>query len=228
MLADAAHEGALGVLCLGDVVGYGADPAACIEALGERAVAVVAGNHEHGALGKLDLRWFNPAARAAALWTRDVLDADHRAYLDALPVRATIEEATLVHASPHNPDEWDYLVSEDDGLEVFGAFDTRLCFVGHSHCPAVWSLGSSGPGFVPGLAADHARVRLEDGRRYLINVGSVGQPRDRDPRAAYALWDRDERSVTIRRVAYDVREAARKILEAGVPRVLADRLARGA
>ena len=227
MLADAAHEGALGVLCLGDVVGYGADPAACIEALGERAVAVVAGNHEHGALGKLDLRWFNPAARAAALWTRDVLDADHRAYLDALPVRASIEEATLVHASPHNPDEWDYLVSEDDGLEVFGAFDTRLCFVGHSHWPAAWSLGSSGPDYAAGLKGPRATVQFEPGRRYIVNVGSVGQPRDRDPRASYGLWDRDERRVTIRRVTYDVRQTAQKILQAGLPRALAERLARG-
>lgn len=228
MLADAAREGAVGVLCLGDVVGYGADPAACVEALGERTIAAVAGNHEHGALGRLDLQWFNPVARAAALWTRDTLDDDHRAYLDALPIRASIEEATLVHASPHNPDDWDYLMSEEDGLGVFGAFDTRLCFVGHSHCPAVWSLGSSGPDFVPRLGGESARVRLEDGRRYLINVGSVGQPRDRDPRAGYALWDRDDRSVTVRRVTYDVRGAAHKILAAGLPRMLADRLARGA
>ena len=227
MLADAAREGALGIACLGDLVGYGADPIACVETLGERAVAAVAGNHEHGALGLLDLDWFNPVARAATIWTRDALDADHRAYLATLPLRAVIEEATLVHASPRNPDEWDYLVSEEEGLEVFGDFDTRLCFVGHSHWPAAWSLGSSGPDYEPGLAGEEVRVRLEDGRRYLINVGSVGQPRDRDPRAAYGLWDRDERTVTIRRVAYDLQGAAQKILRAGLPRALADRLARG-
>src|SRR6185369_10030325 len=105
----------------------------------------------------------------------------------------------------------------------FGDFDTRLCFVGHSHWPAAWSLGSSGPDYEPGLAGEEARVRLEDGRRYLINVGSVGQPRDRDPRAAYGLWDRDERTVTIRRVAYDLQGAAQKILRAGLPRALAER-----
>jgi diadenosine tetraphosphatase ApaH/serine/threonine PP2A family protein phosphatase len=227
VLADAAREGALGIVCLGDVVGYGADPVACVETLGERAVAIVAGNHEHGALGRLDLDWFNPIAREATEWTRDALDADHRAYLDALPLRATIEEATLAHASPRNPDEWDYLMTDEDGLEVFGDFDTRLCFVGHSHWPAVWSLGSSGPDYEAGLAGPRARVRLEDGRRYIMNVGSVGQPRDRDPRAAYGLWDREERTVTIRRVAYDVQATARKILRAGLPRPLADRLARG-
>ena len=227
MLADAAGEGALGILCLGDLVGYGADPTACVERIGERAVGIVAGNHEHGALGIMDLGWFNPIARAAALWTRDALGADHHRYLAALPLCATMEEATLVHASPRCPEEWDYLESAEDGFEVFGDFDTRLCLVGHSHRPGVWSLGSSGPDHAPIPAAARARVRLEDGRRYIVNVGSVGQPRDHDPRAAYALWDRDERTVTIRRVTYDVREAARKIIAAGLPRHLADRLADG-
>jgi diadenosine tetraphosphatase ApaH/serine/threonine PP2A family protein phosphatase len=227
VLADAAREGALGIICLGDLVGYGPDPAACIDAVAERAVVTVAGNHEHGVVGRLPLDWFNPIAAAATEWTRRTLDADHHAYLDALPLVAPIEDATLVHASPRSPEEWDYLMVEEDGLEVFGDFDTRLCFVGHSHWPAMWSLGSSGPDYVPGLRGAGATVRFEDGRRYIVNVGSVGQPRDRDPRAAYGLWDLDERTVTIRRVEYDVREVAHKILRAGLPRPLAERLARG-
>ena len=227
MLGDAATAGAHAVLCLGDLVGYGADPVACVERVGERAVAVVAGNHEHGALGLMALDWFNPVARAAALWTRDRLDEDHRRYLGSLPLMSTVEEATLVHASPRHPEEWDYLVSPEDGFEVFEDFQTRLCFVGHSHCPDVWSLGSSGPEYAGHRASRPAPVRLEDGRRYLVNVGSVGQPRDRDPRAAYAIWDPDERTVTIRRVAYDRRRAAEKIIAAGLPRSLADRLAHG-
>ena len=226
MLADAAEAGAAGVLCLGDLVGYGADPAACVERLGERAAAVVAGNHEHGATGLLDLQWFNPIARAAARWTAEQLDADHASYLRALPLVARVEEATLVHASPRHPEEWDYLMTADQGFEVFGDFDTRLCFVGHSHRPGVWSLGSSGPRHGAGMPAA-GEVRIEDGRRYLVNVGSVGQPRDRDPRAAYGLWDRDERSIVIRRVEYDRRRAAEKILAARLPRALADRLAHG-
>jgi diadenosine tetraphosphatase ApaH/serine/threonine PP2A family protein phosphatase len=142
-------------------------------------------------------------------------------------LRATAEEATLVHASPRHPDEWDYLLSAEDGFEVFGDFQTRLCFVGHSHCPDVWSLGSSGPEHAASLPSPTAEVRMQDGRRYLINVGSVGQPRDRDPRAAYAIWDRDERSITIRRVEYDRQRAAEKIMAAGLPRSLAARLAHG-
>src|SRR5262249_5797132 len=127
VLADAERAGARGVLCLGDVVGYGADPAACVETIGERAVATVAGNHEHGAIGRMDLAWFNPVARAAVLWTRAALLADHHRYLDALPLRAEVEDATLVHASPRDPEQWDYLLSAEDGFDAFGSFDTRLC-----------------------------------------------------------------------------------------------------
>ena len=228
MLADAASEGAHEILCLGDLVGYGADPVACVERVGERASAMVAGNHEHAALGLLDLRWFNPYARAAAQWTAGQLGGGHRDYLGRLGLLDTIEDATLVHASPHHPEEWDYLISAEDGLSVFGDFSTRLCFVGHSHLPGVWSVGSGGPDHLERLDAPEARVRLDDGRRYLVNVGSVGQPRDRDSRACYAVWDRETRTVTVRRVVYDHEAAARKILAAGLPRPLADRLARGA
>jgi diadenosine tetraphosphatase ApaH/serine/threonine PP2A family protein phosphatase len=138
-----------------------------------------------------------------------------------------VGEATLVHASPREPAEWDYLMSAEDGFEVFGDFDTRLCFVGHSHRPGVWSLGSSGPDFDASAGGGDATTHLAAGRRYIVNVGSVGQPRDRDPRAAYAVWDQEERTVAIRRVRYELDQAARKILAAGLPRALADRLAHG-
>jgi diadenosine tetraphosphatase ApaH/serine/threonine PP2A family protein phosphatase len=230
VLADAASEAALAILCLGDMVGYGADPIPCIELLGERSARIVAGNHEYGALGLADLRWFNPAARAAALWTRDQLGADHEGYLSGLPLTSAVGEATCVHASPRRPEEWDYLVSEEDGYGAFGDFATRLCFVGHSHLPAVWSLGSSGRAYedLTGPGCHDRRISFQNGQRYIVNVGSVGQPRDRDPRAAYILWDEEERTVWLRRVLYDHKAAAAKILRAGLPRVLADRLAHGA
>jgi diadenosine tetraphosphatase ApaH/serine/threonine PP2A family protein phosphatase len=215
------------MLCLGDLVGYGADPGACIDIVGERAVALVGGNHEHGAAGLMSLEWFNPVARTAALWTRGQLPPAALAWLGGLPLTAVVGDATLAHASPSHPEEWDYLLSAEDGFGVFGAFETRLCFVGHSHRPGVWSLGSSGPEHAGRFTAWPAEVPLEDGRRYLVNVGSVGQPRDRDPRAAYAVWDLEARRVEIRRVAYDHRDAARRILAAGLPRLLADRLASG-
>jgi diadenosine tetraphosphatase ApaH/serine/threonine PP2A family protein phosphatase len=211
------------VLCLGDTVGYGADPLACVELIAERAHTIVGGNHEHAVAGRLGLGWFNRYARAAAEWTRERLDDDHRAYLAALPLQREVEDATLVHASPAQPEEWDYLVTAEDGFAAFPHFATRWCFVGHSHLPGAWSLGSSGPDHHPG-----ARVlQSERGRRYIVNVGSVGQPRDRDPRAAYAVWDVEAGRTEIRRVVYDVATARRKIVEAGLPRLLADRLAAG-
>lgn len=223
VLADAASR-ADAMLCLGDVVGYGADPVACIERVAERAQVVVAGNHEYGVAGLLELDWFNDRAQAAARWTRRRLDLDHLAWLAARPLVREMDDATLVHASPARPSEWDYLVSADDGYEAFAAFATRVCFIGHSHRAGAWSVGSSGRAYEPGAT----EVELQRGRRYLINVGSVGQPRDRDPRAAYAVWDVDSRRVTIRRVAYDVATARRKILAAGLPRFLAERLTIGA
>ena len=222
VLADAAAR-VDGVLCLGDVVGYGADPAPCVDLIGARAETLVAGNHDHAAAGLVDPGWFNAYARAALEWTMERVDDDHRAWLGARPLVAEVEDATLVHASPRSPEEWEYLQTADDGWEVFGAFSTRLCFVGHSHRPAVWSIGSSGPDFERGSTT----VTLDHGRRYIVNVGSVGQPRDRDRRAAYAVWDLEGRRVEIRRVAYDVDAVQRKIHAAGLPRFLADRLAVG-
>ena len=157
-------------------MGYGPQPEPCLELMAERAVALVGGNHEHGVAGLLDLDWFNPHARAALEWTQARLDDDHRRYLAALPLMAELGDATLVHASPAQPEDWDYLISADDGFDAFAGFRTRLCFVGHSHRPAVWSLGSWGPEFRPG----GLDVAIDVGRRYIVNVGSVGQPRDRD------------------------------------------------
>jgi diadenosine tetraphosphatase ApaH/serine/threonine PP2A family protein phosphatase len=222
VLADTAGR-ADGVLCLGDIVGYGAEPLACVELVAERAAAVVGGNHEHAVAGLLDLAWFNRHARAAAEWTQAQLDDDHRAYLGRLPLTAEVGDATLVHASPRHPEEWDYLITAEDGFEAFGAFATRYCFVGHSHVPGVWSLGSSGPEHERGAV----EVAAAAGRRYIVNVGSVGQPRDRDTRAAYALWDADAGHIAIRRVPYDVAVARARIEAAGLPRFLADRLASG-
>ena len=222
VLADAAPR-TDALLCLGDLVGYGADPVACIEIVGARAQTLVCGNHEQAVAGLIDLDWFNGHARAAAEWTRARLDDDHRAYLASLPLVAQVGDATLVHASPDRPDEWEYLLTAQDGFDAFSAFTTRLCFVGHSHLAGAWSLGSSGPEHRAG-AVD---IQLERGRRYLVNVGSVGQPRDRDPRASYAIWDVERGTIATRRVVYDIARARDKILRGGLPRFLADRLGWG-
>ncbi len=204
-------------------MGYGADPIPCVETLAEREARLVAGNHEYGVAGRLDLRWFNPYARAAALWTASRLDDAHRAFLAGRPLTLEVGDATLVHASPRNPEEWEYLITPEEGFDAFSAFASRLCFVGHSHQPAVWSLGSSGPEFEAGPES----IDLESGRRYLVNVGSVGQPRDGDPRACYAVWDVDAGRITFHRVSYDIATAREKIFKAGLPRYLGDRLLHG-
>jgi len=222
VLADAAPRSDA-LLCLGDLVGYGADPVACVEIVAERAQTIIGGNHEHVVAGLLELDWFNPLARAAAEWTRARLDEDHLTYLGALPLLAEVGDATLAHASPDRPDEWEYLVTAQDGFDAFSAFATRLCFVGHSHLAGAWSLGSAGPEHRPGPVD----LEFERGRRYIVNVGSVGQPRDRDPRAAYAIWDVERGTVAVRRVVYDIASARKKILLEGLPRFLADRLAWG-
>jgi diadenosine tetraphosphatase ApaH/serine/threonine PP2A family protein phosphatase len=218
-----ATEGVDSVLCLGDIVGYGADPSACIKAIRERARVVVAGNHDRAAAGLEDLESFNPYARIAAEWTSALLSDEERAYLAGLPLKAEVEDATLVHASPFHPESWDYLISERDGETALSAFETRLCFIGHSHRPAAWIATETGARFFPCVE----RMTHGPWQRLLVNVGSVGQPRDRDPRAAYVVWDAGTGDITLHRVAYDVAAAQAKIMKAGLPRFLADRLANG-
>lgn len=205
------------------MVGYGADPRPCLETVRRLSTAVVAGNHEHGSVGLLDLEWFNPVARAALVWTAAQLTAADRTYLTRLPLTLQLHDATLVHASPRSPAAWEYLVTPGDGFEAFDHFPGRLCFVGHSHRPGVWVQGEKGYRFLPGPQT----VSLAPDHRVIVNVGSVGQPRDRDPRPAYAVWDTEASSVTIHRVPYDTVAAQKKIYLAGLPRILAERLARG-
>lgn len=212
-----------GLLCLGDVVGYGADPVPCLERVRREVSALVAGNHDHGSAGLLDLGWFNAAARIAAQWSAERLSDEERAYLAELPLTAELHDATLVHASPRHPEAWEYLLTPRDGFTAFECFTTRLCFVGHSHRPGVWAQGSNGYRFLAGSEG----VTCEPGHRYIVNVGSVGQPRDRDSRAAYALWDLKTSRVTIHRVGYDVHTTQLKIYRSGLPRILGERLSHG-
>ena len=197
----------LGVLCLGDLVGYGADPVACVELVGERASAMVAGNHEHGALGLLDLDWFNPARARPRCGRASSSTTDHRGYLGGAAARSRDGGGRHPRAREPAAARRSGTISSPrrTASQVFGDFDTRLCFVGHSHLPGVWSLGSGGP--------DHERpARPAGGRRCGSTTAGAtsstsaasGQPRDRDPRAALRdLGPRGARAVTIRRVAYD-------------------------
>ena len=223
------------VLCLGDLVGYGADPNQVTEWAKANVASVIRGNHDRACSGTDLLEYFNPAARASAIWTRGALTPGNRSYLEHLargPLRVTPPGSShltgasnggfdLVHGSPLDEDE--YLVGVED-VQFLGEYlDTKLTFFGHTHLQGGFLLAARG---VKRILPDRV-VQLEPDCNYLINPGSVGQPRDGDPRAAYALYSPENRTVEFARVPYDIGKAAAKILEAELPESLAMRLFEG-
>lgn len=222
VLAGIGRLGADEILSLGDVVGYGPDPSACLAAVRERCTVCLAGNHDAAVAGRSSLGNFNEYARRAAAWTTAALSAAELAYLAAQPLVARREGLLLVHASPREPEAWHYLFGPEDAAGQFDAFSEQLCLVGHTHRPGILALDPEGtvtPGAFP-LAARR-------GRRCLVNAGSVGQPRDRDPRASFLLLDGVRGVLTVHRVAYPVERTQRRMREAGLPAFLAERLAVG-
>lgn len=212
------------VWCLGDLVGYGPRPNECTRRTQERAAVCLVGNHDLGVLGRLDLADFAGDAADAAIWTASVLEPEPRAFLESLGPQAAVEGAQLFHASARDP-VWEYVLSEEAAAASLHATDAPVVLVGHSHVPLALleQAGSAVGGYAPG----GAEVDLAAGR-WLLNPGSVGQPRDGDPRAAWLLLDTDRGSASFRRVAYDIASTQAEIREAGLPEALAARLASGA
>lgn len=223
VLEDLAREKAEKIAFLGDGVGYGANPNECLGILRERTERMVAGNHDCGAIGRTELSRFNADAQAALRWTRQVLLPEHGAFLMKLPLTRLEGEMSLVHASPYEPAEWDYVLTSSEAAWGFKAMIGRLAFIGHSHYPMVWTEDDQGR--IRNIKAEEGT--FDPGRRYIINVGSVGQPRDGDPRAAYGLFEDVSRKYRLKRLPYDVTTTQRKILQAGLPMSLAHRLSRG-
>lgn len=220
-----AQEGVTRFWCLGDIVGYGANPNECVARVREVAEVVVLGNHDAACVGAEDIAHFNQYARDAVLWTQRQLLPEHRDWLKRLPLTESVERMLLVHASPFEPSNWHYVHTRMQVGEMRGGFNAtqaRCAFVGHSHQAMI--LVKKGDEFFRFLG-EH--LRLEDGSRYLVNVGSTGQPRDGNPKAAYALYDTEADTITLVRAAYDIAAAQRKIREAGLPDILADRLETG-
>jgi diadenosine tetraphosphatase ApaH/serine/threonine PP2A family protein phosphatase len=209
-------------LCVGDLVGYGADPSKVIDEMRTRAAVIVRGNHDHAAFDPAEDRFFNNWAREAIAWTRERLSGSERRFLQDLELKAGVDGALLVHASPGAPRAWRYVLSADEARPEFASFDESVCFIGHSHVPMVIAETSAGVSELPG-----DEVALEPGARHIINVGSVGQPRDGDPRAAFGVFDSEERVYRLVRVAYDAEAASRKIIESGLPPFLGERLLAG-
>jgi len=206
-------------------VGYGPRPNPCCAALRERAALCLAGNHDLGVLGEVDLAEFAPDAVASATWTRGALAPESRAYLETLRPSGRREQVELFHASPRDP-VWDYVLTLDAVEASFELTEAPLMLVGHSHVPLALVLEDGQLG--GGIAPEGTEVELGGGAaRFLLNPGSVGQPRDGDPRAAWLLLDFGSGRAEFRRVAYPVARTQEEIRERGLPDALAERLARG-
>jgi diadenosine tetraphosphatase ApaH/serine/threonine PP2A family protein phosphatase len=210
-------------ICLGDIVGYGGAPNFCIETVRALTNQVVLGNHDAAAVGRLDPYYFNDYARRAVLWTAAQLTEEENAYLAGLPLTLDCDDALCVHAEPCQPEQWCYVQSRQEARSVLDNMDHRLCFIGHTHVPFICAhtggkLQMTGP---------QENIAIEADGSYLVNVGSVGQPRDGDPRACFLLWDQLGNTLELIRTDYDIAAAQETILDAGLPSFLAQRLAIG-
>ncbi len=223
MLADIDREPVDEVWCLGDVVGYGPKPNECCDLIRERAAISLCGNHDLASLGVLDVAEFSGDAATAARWTSGVLRDEQRAWLGSLMPLARRDGAELFHASPRDP-VWEYVLSEEVALFSLQATTEPLVLVGHTHVPLALAL--DGDQVDGGLAPGGITVELDD-RRFLLNPGSVGQPRDGDPHAAWLLVDTAEGTAGFRRVAYAIEETQKEMRDAALPETLAGRLAHG-
>jgi predicted phosphodiesterase len=222
VLACMDEAGVDTLISVGDVVGYGAAPSECIALLRERGAVVVKGNHDAACVDELDVRTFNPYARAAVAWTRSMLSAEERRWLKGLPLVATLEHCQVAHGTLHRPELFDYILSLSDADPSLDEMTRPVCFVGHSHIPLT----------VMRFADDPARtaytcdteVDLSETVKALINVGSVGQPRDEVPLTAYVVFDAERRHSSLLRIPYDIEAEVARIAQAGLPRVLGERL----
>lgn len=229
VLADARAHSAEHFLCLGDTIGFNGDPAACMNTAAGLFAATVRGNHEQALLQ----RGFFGVPQYTTMMDRTtaMLSAEHLATIRTLPARAQWQGITLVHASPVQEETWQRISTVPAARAAFEAFEGQLCFFGHTHRATIFKQSENGSvAIIPATYAENATctVELEQNCRYLINPGSVGQPRDLDPRAAYAILDTEARSLTLHRVMYDVEAAAAKISNTGLPDSFATALRKGA
>jgi predicted phosphodiesterase len=215
------------ILCCGDLIGYGADPNAVVVWTRKNCQAVIRGNHDKAGVDLSELEWFNPVAQKATIWTHHALTPENMEYVAKLPAGPlAVEDFTLVHGSPLDEDE--YLVNIPEAAESFSYQPSQLVFFGHTHLQGGFEWQRKKTWRIPlDAAMEPALLQLDSGSAYLINPGSVGQPRDENPEAAFLIFDSTEQTVVYRRTPYDIETAQAKIRKAGLPGVLADRLAIG-
>jgi len=221
VIADSGEQGCTNYVCLGDIVGYAANPSECLEIVRAMNCPVVRGNHDEGAASTSLLEELNPLAQRALLWTRDQLNDDQRQWLRELRLVRQVRDFTVVHATLDSPGSWGYVTNRFDAMASYSYQVTQVGFYGHTHVPRVFEKDDTVRG------ARGELVELQRGVKYFVNVGSVGQPRDGDWRASYAIYDVQTQTICIRRVEYDIQTAQKKILAAGLPPLLAERLSLG-
>lgn len=221
VLEDARKQGVTHFACVGDIVGYNASPSECVEQIRELGAAAVCGNHDYYCSYDDDLTGFHPLAADAVDWTRRQLAPEQQEYLADLKYVERVENFTIVHSTLDMPERWGYVFENLEAEASFAYQATMVCFFGHTHVPLAFEKGGDITG------GTYTRLKLQLGRKYFINVGSVGQPRDGDVRAAYVVYDIAKREVELRRIPYDVAAAQEKILKAGLPERLAKRLGAG-
>jgi diadenosine tetraphosphatase ApaH/serine/threonine PP2A family protein phosphatase len=213
-------------VCLGDIVGYGPDPGACVERVrGLPHLTCIAGNHDLAAIGQYDLAWFNPHAREAIEWTAEQLSADQKEFLASLQPKAEVGGAVIAHGSLAEP--MAYITSIEEAMVCFEKMTGALCFVGHTHVAEQYR-NRAGTEFCDHMPLwDGGAVEVKPELRYIINPGAIGQPRDGNPKASFGVWEGDAGRVEVRRVEYDIAAVQEKMKREGLPEYLVERLARG-
>ena len=211
------------LVCLGDIVGYGADPNSCIDWVRNHADIVIAGNHDFAVVEKTDVSYFNDYAITACKWTQNTITPENRKFLESLPMDKKSDKIYWVHASPYQPARWHYIINKRDADKHFMSFDVPLSFVGHSHIPII--LEQSPKGVINCHIADVCNLKRDN--RYIFNDGSLGQPRDGNTQPTYILYDSDKRIVEFKRFDYDFSLTQKKIIKNGLPNYLAERLSLG-
>ena len=221
VLADAEKHHCSHFVCLGDVVGYNANPHECVEIVRKMDCPIVKGNHDEQASLEESSRGFNALAEAAINWTREHLTTEDKQWLRELRLTRPVRDFTIVHATLDTPEQWGYVFNNLDAVASFTYQHTTVCFFGHTHVPVAFVRDDG----VKRVKVD--QLSIDETKKYFINTGSVGQPRDGDWRAAYCIYDIERNVVEQRRIKYDLAAAQKKIIEAGLPRLLADRLELG-
>jgi len=221
VLADSKEQKCTHYCCVGDVVGYNANPKECLDIIRTMGMPVVKGNHDEYCSSEEDLEGFNPHAAEAVNWTRKQLSKEDRQWLRDLKYVRLVTSFSMVHATLDGPQRWGYVFDKLAAAASFTYQNTPVCFFGHTHVPVAFVRDSVVKG------GTYSKFRVEPGKKYFVNVGAVGQPRDGNPKSGYVIYDLNEGTIELRRLDYDIPKAQKKIMEAGLPQRLADRLALG-